>query len=302
MTYKANVLITAFDRPEFFRQVLYEIVQYSPDIIYISIDLYDGGDKIKKEENKSIIGIASSFKLKNLTIKLNIFEKNQGCREAMQRGINWFFENESQGIIIEEDCLPNQDFFIFCSELLQYYKNDTRVMHISGSNFQSGYKRTNFSYYATATPHIWGWATWKDAWTKYEKYIDLDNLNKLTGYIENKDFLDYHKRLFEKTNSGEINTWDYQWFYTIWKNKGICLTPNVNCISNLGFHPNARNTKDIHSKLSKIPINVMEFPLQHPKELLLNETADNYYFRRHLKPVPSIFQRFKSLLKKTISN
>lgn len=70
------------------------------------------------------------------------------------------FENEEMGIILEDDCLPSQSFFWFCEELLERYKDDERIGHIGGCNFQKRIKRGNVDYYFSIYNYIWGWASW----------------------------------------------------------------------------------------------------------------------------------------------
>jgi hypothetical protein len=67
-----------------------------------------------------------------------LFSKyNLGCKIAVSHGIKWFFENEEEGIILEDDCLPHLDFFLFCEKLLEKYRNDERILTITGDNFRT---------------------------------------------------------------------------------------------------------------------------------------------------------------------
>ena len=91
-------------------------------------------------------------------IKTNFRETNIGMQPHWRLAIDWFFESVDGGIILEDDCVPNGSFFVFCEDLLERYKNDETIMHINGSNFQFGCKRGDASYYISKYPHIWGWA------------------------------------------------------------------------------------------------------------------------------------------------
>ena len=106
----------------------------------------------------------------NCQVKTLFRENNLGCKLAVEQAITWFFEHEENGIILEDDCLPNIDFFLFCEELLQKYQDDDRVFAITGDNFQKGRQYGNASYYFSKYVHVWGWATWRRAW----KYYDND--------------------------------------------------------------------------------------------------------------------------------
>ena len=41
----------------------------------------------------------------------------------MSTAISWFFEQEERGIILEDDCVPNLDFFTFCETYFQLFEN-----------------------------------------------------------------------------------------------------------------------------------------------------------------------------------
>ena len=97
-----------------------------------------------------------------------VSEENLGCKYAVSGAINWFFQHEEMGIILEDDCLPSQSFFWFCEELLKRYKDDMRVWHVSGNNFQNGVVRGDSDYYFSKYNHIWGWATWANRWRHYD--------------------------------------------------------------------------------------------------------------------------------------
>ena len=71
------------------------------------------------------------------------------------------FKNEDKGIILEDDCVPNSDFFFFSAELLIRYENNKEIQMITGDNFQDGIIRGHGSYYFSKLTHVWGWATWK---------------------------------------------------------------------------------------------------------------------------------------------
>jgi hypothetical protein len=93
--------------------------------------------------------------------------ENSGPFWGPVSAISWFFKEVEEGIILEDDCLPDLSFFTFCEQLLEYYRNETKIMHISGSNFQFGQKHGKDSYYFSKYTHVWGWATWKRAWQHY---------------------------------------------------------------------------------------------------------------------------------------
>jgi hypothetical protein len=208
-------------------------------------------------------------------------EKNLGCKIAVSSAITWFFENVEEGIIIEDDCLPDPSFFWFCQELLQYYRNDKRIMMISGNNFQNGLTRGTGSYYFSKHPHIWGWATWRKAWENYDvhmaSYPFFEKTNRLATVFENAYEQRYWQRLLNKTFRGEIDTWDYQWFYTVWEQNGLSITPNINLVSNIGYGYQATRTKRDQNNLASLKTQRLD-KIIHPKSVAANKEADDYDF------------------------
>ena len=93
--------------------------------------------------------------------------ENYGCAKAVSNAIDWFFENEEYGCIIEDDVVVSQDFFTLCEDLLPRYKDENRIMQISARNTSFRTDINNKYVYAQCF-HCWGWATWKRAWEKMD--------------------------------------------------------------------------------------------------------------------------------------
>ena len=194
--------------------------------------------------------------------------------------IDWFFDNEEMGVILEDDCLPSQSFFWFCEELLERYKDDMRVWHISGDNFQDGIHRGDGDYYFSKYNHIWGWASWTNRWGSYDVKMESYNLfetsNQLLNVFNNTKSQKYWADVFFKVSDGQIDTWDYQWTYTVLSNSGLSVLPNKNLISNIGFGPDATHTMDLESQHSKLERKDMSFPIKHPQFVIQNCIADDF--------------------------
>ena len=98
----------------------------------------------------------------------NFAVENLGARRRISSGLDWVFDLCPEAIILEDDCVPCPSFFSFCSSMLSYYREDTRIMHITGDNFQGGRRRGNGSYFFSTYAHTWGWASWRRAWRHYD--------------------------------------------------------------------------------------------------------------------------------------
>lgn len=276
---KKAVLFLTFNRLDVTKRVFEEIKKVKPPRLYIASD---GARKDKRGE-KEIVQETRTFILNNIDweceVKTLFGEENLGCGNAVSKAITWFFEQEEDGIILEDDCLPSQSFFMFCEELLDYYKDNEKVMHISGDQFVPNFDN-GASYYFAKNMHCWGWASWANRWHKYEFDLsDYDERN-VEKFSENKAVQEYWLKVLKMLKNNQINTWDYQWMFSIIKNDGLNINPSVNLISNIGFGENSTHTSDANNPLSKMPIYEIE-EIIHPKEIKIDQNAVDYIFKNH---------------------
>ena len=203
----------------------------------------------------------------------------------MLKGINWFFENENEGIIIEDDVYPSESFFIFAELMLGRYRNDKSVFHVGGANFQDGIKRGDGSYYFSNLSHVWGWATWKDRWEKYispEKKDASEFKTIIAKKVPIKGFAEYYSKKMSEISAGRIDTWDYPWSYTIWANGGKCIIPNYNLCINLGFGEESLHTKDSDNKFANAKLEEIKEIIE-PSSEDINLEADKYTYKNYIR-------------------
>ena len=289
------VLFLVFNRIDTAKQVFNVIKKAKPPRLYIGSD----GPREQKEGEAEKVKAVREYVLSSIDwdceVKTLFREKNLGCKYAVSSAITWFFEHEDMGIILEDDCLPSLSFFKFCEELLIRYKDDKSIWHIGGSNFQDGIKRGDADYYFSAINHIWGWASWADRWKFYDK--ELNNIQDsyfINNYWSGKAFK-YWEKIFWKMKNKEIDTWDYQWAFSMWKNNGIAILPNVNMISNIGFGIDSRSKlkkpdKNINRKRYEIDL----INIKHPLILERNIRADIYTIKEAFFISNNIISKIKN--------
>jgi hypothetical protein len=210
-------------------------------------------------------------------VKTLIRERNLGCRNAVSDGITWFFDQVSEGIILEDDCLPSPSFFAFCSSLLEKYREDNRIGHIGGSNFQDGITRGDGTYYFSRLTHVWGWAGWSRVWKNYDVDMKTFVEFKESHFESSSSHLPHHLtwyQNFQNTYNKEINTWDYQYAYLNLINNYLSIMPNQNLIKNIGFGEDATHTFGDH-RFANLPIFDID-EIKHPTFFMANAEADIY--------------------------
>ena len=275
------ILFLVFNRLDTTKKIFEAIRQAKPPRLYVAAD----GARANLEGEVEKVQAVRNYVMQNIDwdceVKTLFRDENLGSKYAPSSGITWFFENEEQGIILEDDCLPNQSFFWFCEELLDQYKNDLRVWHISGDNFQNGIERSDKSYYFSKFAHGWGWASWADRWRHCDVEMNSFSQFKKEGLItsifsEIKDQR-YWLNIFDLVFRKDWNTcWDYQWTYTILLNNGLSIVPNKNLVSNIGFGSHGTHTNDTNHPYANISSKEIIIPLVHPKFVIFNSSADSY--------------------------
>ncbi len=280
--FNTPILLIAWNRPEKVSKVINAIKKITPNKIYIACDgpiPNNELNQLKVNETRSTINKEINWKCK---LKKYYRKKNYGCKIAVSDAITWFFKNETSGIILEDDCVPHIDFFYFCEEMLEKYKNDERVWCISAHNIFRGSNKIKFSYYFSKYFRCWGWATWSRCWKRYDRDIkDWPNLKKqkiLENIFDTKKEINFWEKTFDGLFYKSFpNTWDYQWTYACLLNSGLTIIPRINLISNIGFDKEATHTfigesgtnnKELNFKKSGI------FPLLHPDKIYRNKKAD----------------------------
>jgi hypothetical protein len=283
---KSPVLFIVFNRPETSQKVLKQIIKARPSKLYIA------GDGARNKAEEKVVNETRAL-VSNMSEGLNVEylwrDKNLGCKKGVIGAINWFFENEESGIILEDDCLPSSSFFSFCDETLEKYKDTPEVMHIAGSNLLIQASDSTSSYYFTRLPNIWGWATWKRAWNQYDsemsKIETFKTSSNLKDIIKDPKLRSRYIRLYEKIYNG-VDTWDFQWTYSNIINNGLSIIPNKNLITNIGFGVNATHSIDPENPLANLKLEALD-QINHPNKIAVDQDAEKTFLEitNHLPPL-----------------
>jgi len=274
---KTPVLLLVFARPGATGLVFEAIRKARPGKLYIAADGPVAGDPDNAGKCARVRECVAQVDW-DCSVRTLFRENNLGCKVAVSEALHWFFSQEDEGIILEDDCLPGQSFFSFCESMLEKYRDDRRVMHISGTNLQFGKKRGDASYYFSSIPSVWGWAGWKRSWEQYDISMSLYPAFKASGLIKSilpDDRVAAHvMHVLQMNYEGKISTWDHQYGFSLVINNGLCIVPNVNLISNLGYSKTDDPMAADNYLLSKIPLQEMTFPLTHADFFVPDKEAD----------------------------
>ncbi|TXH07571.1 MAG: hypothetical protein E6R05_00355 [Candidatus Moraniibacteriota bacterium] len=259
------VVFFVFKRPKTTYDFLKRMVDAGAEKIYVFADgPRNAEEKLLTDDVQSEIRrFVRDYPTINIVTQYAL--KNQGLRNNIISGLNYVFKNEMKAIIIEDDCLVSRDFFRFTSEMLDRYVIDDRVMSINGMSVGGDYD--DYSYGFTKYPQCWGWATWKRAWKLYDPMMRTHEQKawyRLASQLGMGIILrNYFELMFKLIRLGQINTWDFQWAYAHFVNRGLAISPHYNLVSNIGFDAAATNTK-ARSRVANLKTTPLEASLHHP--------------------------------------
>jgi hypothetical protein len=274
------VALFIFNRPQLTETVLNVIAQARPRKLLVVADGPRFPEEAARCQQARDIVRAVDWDCQVLT---DFSPINLGCKRRVSTGLDWVFKSEPQAVILEDDCLPDLTFFRFCEELLEVYRDDNRIMMISGDNYQGSGQHIRYSYYFSRYTHIWGWATWRRAWRFFDAEMRLWPEIRDNGWLErvydNPAEVKYRRLCFEGTYSGAIDTWDYAWSLACLVQSGLVIRPCTNLVSNIGSGPEATHTR--HAPASAgFPRSAMIFPLRHPPFVLRDARLDSLEAKR----------------------
>jgi hypothetical protein len=283
MSLTTPVAFFIFNRPHLTERVFQAIADVRPKRLLVVAD----GPRSPEENEKcqKVRAIISKIDW-DCEVLTNFSDTNLGCKKRISSGLDWIFSEVEEAIILEDDCLPGRSFFFFCQSLLEHYRNDERVMMISGNNFERSQNESRYSYYFSKYFHIWGWATWRRAWKHYDltmrEWPGYKKLGLIESVCEDPWEREYWTRIFDLTHMGKIETWAYQWWYTCWSQGGFSIMPKSNLVSNIGGGADATHFCDRPGD-PRLGIQIVDlWKMEHPPYLFRNVRGDLQFFVDYL--------------------
>lgn len=273
MMTKTPVLFIIFNRLDTVKQSFEPIRKYQPEKLYVAADGPRGskaGEAERCEEVRKWVVDNIDW---DCVVHTLFREKNVGCGQGPKQAIDWLFENEEMGVILEDDCVASESFFEFAYQMLLKYRDDKRISIICGSNFDKdgNFKAEDADYFFSVVPYTWGWATWRRNWEDYDFSMSRWNqLNKgrlLKFMFKDAEHRNYWRYVFDETvGKNPHDIWDYQFFFSCYQKHQLAIVPNVNQINNIGVGEDATHTSHNAEYRKDIIRQEMKFPLRHPSK------------------------------------
>lgn len=275
------ILFVIFRRKDEALSVIAAISKVKPSKLYISQD----GPRNEKEKKEILATQKAVLSKINWKCKLTLWahSENLGLKKHVPYALDRFFEKEEYGIYLEDDTVPSMDFFYFQKELLNKYKNNTKIFSINGTNFYPELVNVDGSYYFSKLGDIWGMGIWKRSWKLYKSKIeDLDIISNKKDY--KKIFINLKHKFYLETFwnaviNNKLDSWAMQLVYAALKNNMLFISPSVNMVNNIGKNSSGSNIaiQEYHKEFNT------PFPLRHPKNLEYDNKNDSVYFDNMLR-------------------
>jgi hypothetical protein len=291
---RTAVVLILFRRPEQTARVFERIREARPERLFLIADGPRPGNEDDARECERARAVAERVDWACEVVR-DFADQNLGLKRRIPSGLDRVFEVVEEAIILEDDCLPAPGFFPYCEELLERYRDDERVVHISGSQLLPE-PPAAASYHFSRYVHIWGWATWRRAWRLFD--VDLADWHSRTAqereaWLERTFDTDDERRFWRYVwdCSPQIDNWDVQWAHVCLSRNLLSISPNRNLISNIGFGDEATNATADPLAIAGRPLEGISFPLEHPPEVCRDLAADGSASRLFRRPAPTLRDR-----------
>lgn len=276
------VLLLTFNRANCTQRVFRSIREQSPTRLYISSD---GGRS--KSEHSLVLDLREKM-LRSVDwdchVETFFQDRNLGCRLAVTSALNWFFENEKSGIILEDDCLPHPSFFKYCAHMLTELYSDERYASISGSRFRCyGNPPKDCIGQQSRVFHCWGWASWRRAWRQVNTdAVDFDYLKNLCNTKGERRYWENVHDIFKDRHS---NSWAYQYSLNSFLTGKRHILPPRNMIQNIGFSESSTHS----SRRPFIAFKKLDSRIDIPWKGTIQDggNLDEKYYRTRFRSLPA---------------
>lgn len=270
MVYNVPILIIIFNRPVLTQKLFDTLKILKPGNLYIASDApreTHADDIVKCQDSRDIF--------ENIDWECSVKKKyntsNLGCDTSIREALNWFFGEVQYGIVLEDDCIPNQSFFTYCNVVLERHKDDKDIALVCGTNHYDNVISKNTDYFTSDLMYTWGWASWSRFVMQIQwgtKITEMEAHDLLNQHFDNKEYIHFYKGIINYFNSQSIKTkpWDIEFFIFILRNNLLTLIPSRNMVKNLGYTGEHFSAK----KKNKLFNNIT---YEYPQKTFLNFTA-----------------------------
>jgi len=241
MSNDTAVLVVGYQRPREIRLILNQVSNAGIKTVYLSIDApkVSSADAVSRYEE--ICQISGDFEGRFDKFSVRYLPENVGCAANILSACDWAFADENKLIILEDDCIPNDDFFVYVDFALKKLEEDHDVLLVCGTQFVPYEKGKSFiikSHYSLT----WGWATTKSNWGLMRKSFMQDSMGLKRDLITSDYEKIYWSEGARRAINGYVDVWDTVLVDNLVKHQVYAFLPSQNLVKNVGNDAVATHT------------------------------------------------------------
>jgi len=279
--YEIPIIILVYNRVDYLYKLIESIRKIKPKVLYVSSD----GPKENDIDDYNKVMAVRDYLINSIdwdcNLNLNFREINEGLKKSVTSGLNWFFEQEEFGIILEDDIIPNETFFSFMKDNLIRFRDDNRIMMISGNNFLD-FGVVEEDYYFSSITNIWGWATWRRSWAMLDndmEHYNQDFINEMKKKYRKRWVVLHYIFLFDSAKYNSVDSWGIPWNFTCLYFGGLSIVPRYNLCMNigeLGTHFDGKVDKNLYLNTYEYTFSSLE------NEIIKSNDAYDYQYHKKM--------------------
>ena len=244
------VALMVFARPASLAKILDSVRTARPRLLFI---VADGPRATHPQDTANCAAVRGVLDTVDWPCEIRRLEsdQNMGCDHRIVSGLDWIFRQVDEAIVLEDDVIPHPSFFPWCAAMLQRYRSEPQIMHISGRNELQQWGTGDADHHLVRFGSAWGWATWARAWWAVDRSGTSRLILTLRAQAARSELaplgLDpllarQHELLLDAIQVSPLRPWDTTWNLCRTIAGGICVVPPVNLMLNVGFGPGATHT------------------------------------------------------------
>jgi hypothetical protein len=244
---KTPLLVLAYNRPEKMRRLLDNLSAIRPATVMVVVDGPRPGDECDRAKVLAVQELVQTIDWTN-DVETLFRPANVGLRASVADAVTWAIARYGETMVIEDDALPGRDYLPYSIAMLERFRNDDHVAHISGYNLvPPSVLRAGVGSRLTIYPESFAWATWERAWRGYDptmewaRNVSINDLAKITGTLAGAA---RWKQNFTDAAAERISTWAYRWIASMWSRGAVTLSPNRNLVTYIGYDEGTHTTLD----------------------------------------------------------
>jgi hypothetical protein len=239
------VALFVFARPDHFGKVLSVVRSVRPRLLLIVADGPRQGHPEDISRRRAVLDLIETVDWPCET-RSCIAEQNLGCDRRLTSGLDWVFGQVAEAIILEDDIVPDPSFFPWCAAMLQRYRDEPTIMHISGHNELGCWGPGDSDHFVARRGSVSGWSTWARAWFGVDRtFHQTEMARRRLDRLALDPLLACHlSLLLDLVSAGALTTWDTNWSIAKALADGLSVIPPTNLVANIGFGALGTNSID----------------------------------------------------------